>query len=1306
MVNKNLSRIGLFLFFTFSVFARPPQHQPADTGREQGRPAKGSTRVDFKKPVGPRTEGAPEVMLLASNAEGIAIEVNFPPYRIVSDGQAGGADQTIVIPGCSKTAFAGAPELPVKGVLIGIPAAGDFQLDVRGFEPSEASGYTLRPAPALEPRDKFSVDFDLGQAQDIRLAYTPDAKIYKASGFYPGALATLGPVGFMRSQRIVSVSVFPVQYSPSQKTIRFYKKVRFTLRFPQSSTLAAHGRPLNAEPGPFESILRSSLANYESAKSWRVMPVSSRAQSVFTPPTPGWKLFVNNNGIYRLTKPFLDSVGINLAGVDPKTLRVINRDNEIPIYVYGENDGTFDPGDYLEFYGVAETTSYTSNNVYWLTYGGAPGLRMGQKDGTPQDTSNYPKYFLKRLHFEENYYYDLSIAEGEGLDHWFWDYLIAPANKDYTLPIPFTSDTTYPAKVKVVLQGSTYTPTLPDHHAEVYLNGTKVTDLWWDGQTGAQAEVGISPTLLVAGNNTLRIRGPNDTGSSMDIFYINYFEVEYGRKFFAESDRIDFSYTGSGTKCFPLTGFSTSDLRLFDITDPLVVKRIVNGTIDQVAGSFRLRFSDTVAVLKRYYAITAAQVQRPKKVVKDTVSNWASSANQADYVIITNEDFYNAIQPLAGWWRSKGLNTIVVRLTDVYDEFNYGVADPQAIKDFLNYAYHSWTGSAPTYVLLVGDATFDPQDYYKLGKKDYLPTHFFQSSTYNFETASDNWFACVEGDDHYPEFLIGRITARTLTDVSQAVDKTLQYEQQVLGLAWQKKALFVSDNPDDAGDFEACSNELISHSLPTDFTPTKVYLTQCAGAADAKNKTISAINAGTALTTYFGHGSILQWATENMFAASDVASLTNNNLYPMFNTFTCLDGYFCHAYADYCLAEELARASTKGSVVCWAPTGYGYPDGHLTMGEALLDAFFKNRISTVGSAIVQAKLALLADTPSLWDHAEMFTLFGDPATEMIFTALPDLIPESITFKPRTAVTGDTVLISSIIRNDGRAPAGTSAAQFYDNGSPLGMPIELPPLVSQENTEVTFLWDTKGKSGLRTIMVMADKDDDVVESYEENNTISDTIRITDTTGVAEDKRSPSIEISIDGYKLQTNYGFISSRPKIDVTVNDNAGIDSSGVHLEVAAAGQKLALAWEKKLAGTALTLSSRPLLADGAYTLKVTAFDQAGNKAEKTVTVAVESKLDIGHVLAYPNPCQTRTLFTYLLSQPAQEVRISIYTLAGRRIREIRNAPTSQGFNSVAWDLRDEDGQIASNGVYFYRIIASGMDGERAEAVERLLILR
>ncbi len=85
--------------------------------------------------------------------------------------------------------------------------------------------------------------------------------------------------------------------------------------------------------------------------------------------------------------------------------------------------------------------------------------------------------------------------------------------------------------------------------------------------------------------------------------------------------------------------------------------------------------------------------------------------NGADYILITHPDFYDAVQPLADYRHGQGLRVKRIDVQDVYDEFNAGLADPEAIRSFLEYAYTNWQAPAPAYVVLVGDGNVDPKNY-------------------------------------------------------------------------------------------------------------------------------------------------------------------------------------------------------------------------------------------------------------------------------------------------------------------------------------------------------------------------------------------------------------------------------------------------------------------------------------------------------------------------------------------------------------------------------------------------------------------
>ena len=87
-------------------------------------------------------------------------------------------------------------------------------------------------------------------------------------------------------------------------------------------------------------------------------------------------------------------------------------------------------------------------------------------------------------------------------------------------------------------------------------------------------------------------------------------------------------------------------------------------------------------------------------------------------------------------------------------------------------------------------------------------------------------------------------------------------------------------------------------------------------------------------------------------------------------------------------------------------------------------------------------------------------------------------------------------------------------------------------------------------------------------------------------------------------------------------------------------------------------------------------------------------------VLNYPNPMDDHTYFTFYLDGDAY-IDIEIFTVAGRKIKTIDNQILHPGYNQVLWDGRDEDGDVPSNGVYFYKLI---VNGKRIDDIFKIII--
>ena len=68
----------------------------------------------------------------------------------------------------------------------------------------------------------------------------------------------------------------------------------------------------------------------------------------------------------------------------------------------------------------------------------------------------------------------------------------------------------------------------------------------------------------------------------------------------------------------------------------------------------------------------------------------------------------------------------------------------------------------------------------------------------------------------------------------------------------------------------------------------------------------------------------------------------------------------------------------------------------------------------------------------------------------------------------------------------------------------------------------------------------------------------------------------------------------------------------------------------------------------------------------------------------YPNPFNATTTLHYDIPEPA-DVKIVIYDILGRRVKELVNQTQYYGYKKIIWDGKDDMGVLVAAGVYFFR---------------------
>jgi hypothetical protein len=989
--------------------------------------------------------GAARIDVIHSSQDGIVLEMNAPWYRVEQISLPSGRYDSISIPGSDATSRPGEPQLPVLSALIGVPAEAEILLEIQENVQVRIPGnYNLLPVPSpVRPETDLSPG---------RYTYFADEQAYSLNAFYPKTAVQVEEQGWLRDQRVVRIAFYPFQYNPAEGVLHWNRQVRVEVTFPGDSSLRAGGQV--RQDNPFETILQGQLLNYEAAKAWRTLgdAASMRLSSTAAQPSGRTKIVIDHDGLYRLTYADLQSAGLEVDNIDPRNFRMTSQDQEVALYVSGQEDGHFDPGDSITFYGqyfrgnrMAEIYAdeddhwlntfvyfsdnslvswdpqlnatmfekYTDENVYWLTVAESAAPRMLEVNGTPGGAET-PGYFWETVQREEAHEWWSWHFSSE--DTWFWQMLrpntsTPVVTKTYTATLTALATGEYTATIRgevVARNFNSYSS--PDHHTQVFINdqAAAIDDATWDGHIRYAFEGQAPQTSLLEGENLLKLVAQKTANMTADWLYFDWFEIEYARAFEAAGNQLVFSNNQAGTFQYQSHGFANGDIEIYDITTPTLPTRVLSATVTTGGtGTYTVTFEIAHEANARFLVAAvgdSAVIQSPVSISATTPQDF-SAIPGAEYVLITHQDFITATQTLANYRASQGLSTLVVDVEELYDQFNYGIYHPIAIKNFLAYGFANWE-TIPAYAVLIGSGHWNLRGY-EGDSKDYtndpitMPPNLAFVDPWQGEVDSANLLANVVGDaqDILPDLAIGRIPVESAEELDHVIEKIIIFESTTLE-DWQQNILFIADNiPDTSGDFVASSENIINSHLSPLYQPLRIYendygcttanSTQCKAVTYAITSTLNIT--GALFVNYTGHGDVNRWSHEQILRTTDLPGRVDNSYYnhlvtlenaprfPIVMDLTCLTGYWIYPLeGTTSLVIELLTLENAGAVSTFSPTGLGVANGHDALNAGFYDAFFDGGIRRLGTATLAAKLALF-QTGLSFDLIHTYTIFGDPA---------------------------------------------------------------------------------------------------------------------------------------------------------------------------------------------------------------------------------------------------------------------------------------------------------------------------------------
>lgn len=898
----------------------------------------------------------------------LTLEWRLPNLHIASN-----ADGTtrVIVSGYMQTHQPGAAQLPFTSDLIAVPEGNpdlEILLDQEITSPLPGP-LAIAPFPEGVQRDERGLP--------IGGAFVAAPRAVTTTGQAGSSSIIFEPLGVVRGVRLGRLTFYPVRVNPDGQTLSITNHLRVSIAFPAPQSRAPSPDPSNI-PGvqrdPLLATIRSTVVNPSHIQS----PISN----LQTPPSNLQSsstllaIQVYTPGLTALTYDTLSSVGL----ADPRTLHLERGGQEIAAEWDGDEDASFEPGERLLFYAAPRFSRWTPTDVYFLRQDTAPALRMQNRSAAPSGLAPGVAWAEETREINALYTPDCfcgKLPPGRDGDRWVWDDLKRPgqATNSYPTSLPGV-DTTQPATLTAWFIGYTDVAAAPDHRVDVLLNNIALGHTEWNGKQAITITLPITPGLLCSAANTLTFALPDLPGVSIQGVWLDAFSIRYARGSTPVGQSA--SLTGQPTPhAYTLALSSTTGLRAYDVTAPNYPVRltglITNGNI--------LSLSDPLTGPHRYAVATESAILAPVEM------HWTTplQVSGADYVMIASQEFIPALDRLVALRQSQGLKVAIEDVQAIYDAYGGGRPDPRAIYAYLAHAYAAWTPH-PTYVLLVGDGSFDPRRYRADSPPTFIPPYLADIDPWAGEAAADNRYVTVDGDDALPDMLIGRLPVKTLTETHAIVGKIVQYETSPLPGGWNGNVTFVADDADPAGDFAAESESIAAAWVAAPFTPQRIYFTPPTATITATQRAVlNRWDAGALIVQFLGHSSWQQWAQERLFHLDDLPTLNNHRRWPIVVEMTCFTGAFQRP--EPTLDEVMMTLNRKGAVATWGATGLGVSTGHNVLANGFFRSVFSDTHSTVGQAALSGKLSLAA-TGQHVDLLDTFTLLGDPALRLNQTIIP------------------------------------------------------------------------------------------------------------------------------------------------------------------------------------------------------------------------------------------------------------------------------------------------------------------------------
>jgi hypothetical protein len=350
--------------------------------------------------------------------------------------------------------------------------------------------------------------------------------------------------------------------------------------------------------------------------------------------------------------------------------------------------------------------------------------------------------------------------------------------------------------------------------------------------------------------------------------------------------------------------------------------------------------------------------------------NLVAGSRAADYLILTHPDFEEQAERIAGLKAAAGFHPVVAPVARAYDRYSGGIVEANAIRALLTELKRV---GVLRYALLLGDDSFDPQDFMGMGLVSYVPSLYAWDDNFG-RVPSENLYADVDGDAS-PDLAIGRLPAQTEEQAAAMAEKIARQSEVLKGEAG--KHLFGVDNDTTPVSFRALANA-VAASLPPGSQVTWADSGEDLDAARAI--LLAGLSQGSLVTHVFGHAGPEQWTDEALATVEDIEGLNGTPGEGVVLQWTCESQWYQYPLGST-MGEALLLVPQGGALASFGPAGISDAELQAPFYQKLYAQMFKPGV-TLGEAVRLAKRASLLGNPRTRSIVEGWNLLGDPALRL------------------------------------------------------------------------------------------------------------------------------------------------------------------------------------------------------------------------------------------------------------------------------------------------------------------------------------